>query len=185
MPLRTHEGVALLPAGQQPSKGHGQGKAGSMRPARKSYHHLNPASKLQASKKSMKHVSAASMGSIQASKVCAKGAPVRKKPRYRQGTLALREIRKYQAHPKHGTELLIRRAPLLRLVKEIAQEFASGKFENGVKLASTAADALHNAAEAYMVNLMADSNLEAIHAKRITIKPIDMQLARRIRGERS
>ena len=44
---------------------------------------------------------------------------------------------------------------------------------------------LQEASEAYLVGLFADTNLCAIHAKRVTIMPKDIQLARRIRGERS
>ena len=96
--------------------------------------------------------------------------------RYRPGTVALREIRKYQK----STDLLIRKAPFQRLVKEIAQEFKSD-----LRFQSTAVLALQEAAEAYLVGLFEDMNACAIHAKRVTIMPKDMQLARRIRGERS
>ena len=98
-----------------------------------------------------------------------------KKPhRYRPGTVALREIRAYQKN----TELLIRKLPFQRLVKEIAQEFgAEYRFQ------SAAIGALQEASEAYLVGLFEDSNLCAIHAKRVTIMPKDLQLARRIRGE--
>lgn len=100
--------------------------------------------------------------------------PVR--PRYRPGTVALREIRKYQK----STELLIRKAPFQRLVREIVQGL-KGDF----RLQSTALMALQEAAEAYLVGLFEDTNLCAIHAKRVTIMPKDIQLARRIRGERA
>ena len=100
-----------------------------------------------------------------------------KKPhRYRPGTVALREIRKYQ----RSTELLIKKIPFQRLVREIAQDF-----KTDLRFQSTAILALHEAAEAYMVGVFEDTNLCAIHAKRVTIMPKDMQLARRIRGERS
>ncbi|KAI1698375.1 core histone h2A/H2B/H3/H4 domain-containing protein [Ditylenchus destructor] len=42
---------------------------------------------------------------------------------------------------------------------------------------------LQEAAELYMVGVFADSQALALHAKRVTIKPQDMQLARRIRGD--
>ena len=100
---------------------------------------------------------------------------VKKPHRYRPGTVALREIRKYQK----STELLIRKAPFQRLVREIAQEF-----KTDLRFQSTAVLALQEAAEAYVTSLLADSNLCAIHAKRVTIMPKDIQLARRIRGER-
>ncbi len=95
--------------------------------------------------------------------------------RYRPGTVALREIRRYQK----STNLLIRKAPFQRLVKEIAQEFKSD-----LRFQSTAVLALQEAAEGYHVGLW-NTNACAIHAKRVTIMPKDMQLARRIRGERS
>jgi len=107
----------------------------------------------------------------------ADGAVKHTKPhRYRPGTVALREIRKYQK----GTELLLRKLPFQRLVREIAQDF-----KNDLRFQSTAILALQEASEAYLVSLFEDTNLCAIHAKRVTIMPKDMQLARRIRGERS
>lgn len=99
----------------------------------------------------------------------------KKKRRFRPGTVALREIRRYQK----CTELLIRKGPFQKLVREIAQEF-----KTDLRFQSTAILALQEAAEAYIVGLFEDTNLCAIHAKRVTIMPKDMQLARRIRGER-
>jgi histone H3 len=99
----------------------------------------------------------------------------KKTHRYRPGTVALREIRRYQK----STELLIRKLPFQRLVREIAQESKAD-----LRFQSTAVAALQEAAEAYLVSLFEDTNLCAIHAKRVTIFPRDMQLARRIRGER-
>ncbi|KAJ4851248.1 5-hydroxytryptamine receptor 4 [Turnera subulata] len=116
-----------------------------------------------------------------ATKVVMKKHPVTtggvKKPhRYRPGTVALREIRKYQK----STELLIRKLPFQRLVREIAQDF-----KTDLRFQSHAVLALQEAAEAYLVGLFEDTNLCAIHAKRVTIMPKDVQLARRIRGERT
>merc|ERR1712000_33093 len=102
-------------------------------------------------------------------------AGVKKPHRYRPGTVALREIRKYQK----STELLIRKLPFQRLVRETAQDFKSD-----LRFQSTAVAALQEA-EAYLVGLFEDTNLCAIHAKRVTIMPRDIQLARRIRGERA
>lgn len=102
--------------------------------------------------------------------------PVRKTHRYRPGTVALREIRKYQ----RSTELLIRKLPFQRLVREIAQDF-----KTELRFQSTAILALQEASEAYLVGLFEDTNLCAMHAKRVTIMPKDIQLARRIRGERA
>jgi histone H3 len=75
---------------------------------------------------------------------------------------------------------LIRKLPFQRLVREISQDFKSD-----LKFQAQAVLALQEAAEAYLVGLFEDTNLCAIHAKRVTIMPKDMQLARRIRGERS
>ena len=115
-----------------------------------------------------------------ATKAARKSAPVTggvKKPhRYRPGTVALREIRRYQK----STELLIRKLPFQRLVREIAQDFKTDlRFQSGAVMA------LQEAAEAYLVGLFEDTNLCAIHSKRVTIMPKDIQLARRIRGERA
>ena len=113
------------------------------------------------------------------SKAARKSAPIQggvKKPhRYRPGTVALREIRKFQK----STDLLIRKLPFQRVVREIAQQFKSD-----LRFQSQAVLALQEASEAYLVGLFEDTNLCAIHAKRVTIMPKDMQLARRIRGER-
>ena len=112
------------------------------------------------------------------SKAARKSAPIQggvKKPhRYRPGTVALREIRKFQK----STDLLIRKLPFQRVVREIAQQFKSD-----LRFQSQAVLALQEATEAYLVGLFEDTNLCAIHAKRVTIMPKDMQLARRIRGE--
>jgi len=114
-----------------------------------------------------------------ASKAARKTAPasasVKKPHRYRPGTVALREIRKYQK----STELLIRKLPFQRLVREVAQDF-----KNDLRFQGSAVMALQEAAEAYLVSLFEDTNLCAIHAKRVTIMPRDMQLARRIRNEK-
>jgi len=113
---------------------------------------------------------------------------VKKPHRYRPGTVALREIRRYQK----STELLIRKLPFQRLVREIAQDF-----KTDLRFQSSAIGALQEAVEAYLVSLFEgictyvfiiwqiDTNLCAIHGKRVTIMPKDIQLARRLRGERS
>ncbi|KAM0850807.1 hypothetical protein ACQ4PT_052847 [Festuca glaucescens] len=104
------------------------------------------------------------------------GCGDRKPYRYRPGTVALREIRKYQK----GTDLLIKKLPFQRLVREVAQNL-----KVDLRFQSHALVALQEAAEAYLVGLFQDTNLCATHAKRITILPKDIQLARKIRGERS
>ncbi|CAH8390296.1 unnamed protein product [Eruca vesicaria subsp. sativa] len=98
-----------------------------------------------------------------------------KPSRHRPGTMALREIRRYQ----NSTVTLIQKLPFQRLVKEIAQSLkAEFRFQ------SSAVDALQEAAEAYMVGFFEDTNLCAIHAKRVTVIPRDIQLAKRIRGDK-
>ena len=99
---------------------------------------------------------------------------VKKPQRYKPGTVALREIRRYQK----STELLIRRLPFQRLVREISQGFRTD-----LRFQQSAVLALQEASEDYLISLFQDTLLCAIHAKRITIQPKDVHLARRIRGE--
>ncbi len=98
---------------------------------------------------------------------------IKKPRRFRPGTVALREIRKYQ----RSTEELIPRAPFQRLVREIAQDFRTD-----LRFQASGVGALQQAAEAYLVGLFDDANFCALHAKRITVMPKDIQLSRRIRG---
>ncbi|XP_074365266.1 histone H3.2-like [Apium graveolens] len=100
---------------------------------------------------------------------------VQRPEKYRPGVIALRQIVKYQK----TTELLIRKLPFQRLVKEIAQNI-----KKNFRFQSSTVAALQVAAEAYLVGLFEDINLCAIHANRVTIMPKDIQLARRIRGEK-
>ena len=92
--------------------------------------------------------------------------------RYRPGVVALREIRKYQK----SVNLLIKKIPFQRLVREIASEYKSD-----VRFNSLALLGLQEAAEAFIVDLFDNANLCAIHAKRVTVMPRDLQLARRLR----
>merc|ERR1712072_717899 len=115
-----------------------------------------------------------------ATKAARKSAPatggVKKPHRFRPGTVALREIRRYQK----STELSIRKLPFQRLVREIAQEY-----KTDLRFQGSAIAALQEASEAYLVGLFEDTNLCAIHAKRVTVMQKDMILARRIRGDHS
>jgi histone H3 len=106
----------------------------------------------------------------------AAAAGTKKAHRFRPGTTALREIRRYQK----TVELLIRKLSFRRLVQEIAQDY-----KEGLRFSPAAVFLLQSAAEAYLIGLFEDANLTAIHAKRITVMPKDLQLARRIRGERA
>ena len=94
--------------------------------------------------------------------------------RYRAGTVALKDIRHYQG----STALLIRKLPFQRVVREITQDF-----KTDLRFQSVAVLCLQEAAEAYLVRLFDDANMCAIHARRVTIMPKDLFLARRIRGE--
>lgn len=95
------------------------------------------------------------------------------KPRRKPGTVALKEIRKYQK----SSDLLIRCLPFARLVREIAMTTAT----TATRWTAEALTAIQEATEEYLVVLFDDTNLCAIHAKRVTIMPKDMRLARRLR----
>ena len=108
---------------------------------------------------------------------------VKKRYRYWLGTVALKQIRQYQK----STELLIRKLPFQRLVREIAcdRDVIPSPLCGKVRFQSAAIMALQEASEAYLVGLFEDSNLCTIHTKQVTIMLKDIQLARRIRGERA
>jgi histone H3 len=112
-----------------------------------------------------------------AAKKCLPGQVVNKPNRTRPGMTALRQIRKYQ----QSVDLLIPKLPFMRLVRELAQDFCI--CGEKIRFQSSAIMALQEASEAYLTKLFEDTNLCAMHAKRVTIKPKDMQLARRIRGD--
>ena len=94
--------------------------------------------------------------------------------RFWPGVMALREIR----HCQKSFALLIRKLLFQRLVREIVQDF-----KTNLRFQAVAILCLQEPAEAYLVRLFEDTNLCTIHAKRVTITPKDLQLARRIRGE--
>ena len=98
----------------------------------------------------------------------------RKKPKFKPGTVALLEIKRYQ----RSTDLLLPRAPFQRLVREI-----TGGYDPDLRFAPQALIALQEATEAYLVGIFEDTQLCAIHAKRVTVQKKDMELARRIRGD--
>ena len=102
--------------------------------------------------------------------------------KYKPGSVALREIRRYQ----NSVELLIRKLPFQRLVRELAQDLN----KPDLRFQGSAMLALQEAAEAYLVALFEETNLAAIHAKRVTVMASgpgknDIQFVRRIRGERA
>jgi histone H3/H4 len=94
--------------------------------------------------------------------------------RFRVGNRWLQEIRKYQ----RSTDLLIRKLPFARLVKEITFTVSPGEFRWTVH----AMDALQEASEAFLIGLIEDGQLCAFHAKRVTLMTRDIRLAQRIRG---
>ena len=130
--------------------------------------------KLQAAKKNMKGLQKPSKGASQGVKKSATQDGEHAKRRTRPGVKALREIKRYQK----GTDTLVPRAPLQRLVKDITH-----KYKPEARYSLSAIEAVHQCIEAYMVGLFEDTGLCAIHARRKTIMTRDMRLARRIRGE--
>ncbi|EWC48299.1 histone H3-like centromeric protein cse-4 [Drechslerella stenobrocha 248] len=110
--------------------------------------------------------------------------PMKKTHKFKPGTVALREIKKYQK----STDLLLRKLPFSRLVREICTEqidIVNSHFRQStepMRWQSQALLALQEATEAFIVHLFEDANLCAIHAKRVTVMQKDIQLARRIRG---
>ena len=104
--------------------------------------------------------------------------PQGRRRRYKPGTVALKEIRKYQ----RSYDLLIAKLPFARLVREVALDLLPAERGAELRWQSHAIQALQEASEAFLVHLFEDTNLCAIHAKRVTIMQKDIQLARRIRG---
>lgn len=98
----------------------------------------------------------------------------RHRPRLAPGVKAMKEIRQIQK----GVNLLLRKRPFWRVVKEILQRT---KIE---RITMEAMEALQHAVESYMVELFADAMLCAAHCKRVTVQCKDIQLARRLRGVR-
>jgi histone H3 len=132
------------------------------------------------SKLASKHkASSGAASAIKAEKVAKKTAPaeggMKKKMRWRPGTVALREIKRYQK----ATELLLAKAPFQRFVRAICDGI-----DGQLRFQSQALLALQEAAESYLTGLFEDANLCAIHAARVTVMKKDLDLARRIRGER-
>jgi histone H3 len=101
---------------------------------------------------------------------------IKKVRRFRPGTVALREIKRYQK----SSDLLLRKLPFQRLVREIA----SG-YRGDLRFQSSALSALQEASEAYLVGLFEDTMLCSLHASRVTVMERDILLAQRIRGERN
>ena len=126
-------------------------------------------------KDTARKVAKKSLGKKKTAKKSGGSTGVKKSFKWRPGTVALREIRRYQK----GTDMLLRKAPFQRLVREIASAF-----KDGLRFQRAAVAAVQEATESYVVGLLSDTNLCAVHARRVTIMPKDVHLARRLRGER-
>ena len=102
------------------------------------------------------------------------GHPGIKKPhRWRPGVARLREIRRFQK----SNELLFRGKPFERFARELANNHKSD-----VRFSKDAVRALQDATESFLTGLLHEANLCAIHAKRSTVQPRDLHLARRLRN---
>lgn len=118
---------------------------------------------------------------VKGSKAIKKSAPAdggmkeKRKNRMKPGTVTLREIKKYQK----SIDMLLPRASFQRLVRGITMDM-----DHTLRFQSQALHALQEATESYIVGVFEDTNLCAIHAKRMTVMKKDMDLARRIRGDR-
>lgn len=109
------------------------------------------------------------------SKAAAEGEKKERKPhRWRSGTVALREIKQYQK----STDNLIQRLPFQRLVREITQ-----KYQEELRFQASALSAIQESCEAYLTQLLSDSNTVAIQAGRVTVKPSDLKTVRALRNE--
>jgi histone H3/H4 len=115
-----------------------------------------------------------SRSSRQAAARPVKHPPSTRATRFRPNAQSLAHIRRYQK----STELQIRKLPFQRLVREISQGF-----KTDLRFQCAALAALQEAAESYLIGLFEDTNLCAVHAKRVTVMPKDIQLARRLRGD--
>ena len=105
---------------------------------------------------------------------------VKKPHRYRPGTVALREIRRYQK----STDLMIPKLPYQKLIREITvDQCKKTKDGNDWRWQGVAILASQTAAEDYLTVQLEDANVCALHTKRCTVMPKDIQLVRRIKGE--
>lgn len=104
------------------------------------------------------------------------GKKARKKRRMRPGMVALREIRRYQK----STELLLRKLPFRRLVREIL----SHHHETIGRISNQAMLALQEASEVYLTQFFEEAYQYTLHDKRVTLQERDLKLVRNIRGTR-
>ena len=116
----------------------------------------------------------AALSSAMKAAVARKAVSQPPKKKKKPGIKALQDIKRYQK----GYELLIRKLPFMRLIREITDELPRGK---EFRYQAQAVVALQESSEIYLVGYLHDSNLCAIHAKRVTIQVKDMQLVKRLR----
>lgn len=102
------------------------------------------------------------------------GKHEKKKYRFKSGTVALREIKRFQK----SVDTLIPKMPLRRLIREVAQPY-----KEELRFSRTSMDALQEASESYLVQLFSDANNCAIQHGRVTIEPHDMRLAMAMRHD--
>ena len=115
-------------------------------------------------------------GKIAVKKPTLKRAEGEKRPhRFKPGTVALREIRRYQK----GGNMLLRKIPFQRIVRHIAEGL-----KHGMRFQASAILALQEATEGHLVGLFADSNICAVHAKRVGVTGGDIQIAKKLRKEK-
>ena len=123
----------------------------------------------------LKSKSAKKVGSKKAKAAPTGAGGVKRAHRFRPGTRALIEVRRAQK----STSLLIQKAPFQRLVREAAEGAKAG-----LRFQASAVAAIQDATEAYVVGLLADANVCALHSGRVTVTPKDLAIARRLRGDR-
>ena len=172
----------MLPPGPRKTTGGGKLKPST---SSQSVREVQEELKRVLAKKKEEHRAAQKAKAAKAAKKSGMKAPkaAKRLHRFRPGTVALKESRRYQK----STELLIRKLPFQQLMWEISgdHKVIASPLCGKVRFQSLAIAALKEASEAYLVGLFEDTNLCAIHAKQVTIMPKDIQLARRIRGERA
>lgn len=128
------------------------------------------------SKQAVATGSKASKASANKKKTAAAAGGIKKEKRqhrFRPGTVALREIKRYQK----ATTFMLSKAPFQRFIRAICEGI-----DGQLRFQAQALIALQEAAESYLTGLFEDANLCAIHARRVTVQPRDMHLARRIHG---
>ena len=104
------------------------------------------------------------------------GKKERKPHRFRPGTVALREIKRFQK----SVDTLIPKAPLKRLIREIA-----APYQDELRFSGLSFEALQQASEAYLTDLFADANVCAIEHNRVTVEPRDLRLAMKMRHDQN